>query len=91
MKRILFILIAYHLSLIASFAQSPSWGKKAAQGVFTLKTFPADRKFQWIFHQRTGRCHQHVQSLQERLPRHRHRRTRQRMARGNHHWSQRHV
>ena len=42
MKRILFILIAYHLSLIASFAQSPSWAKKAAQGVFTLKTFTAD-------------------------------------------------
>ena len=42
MKRILFILIVYHISFIASFAQTPSWAKKAAQGVFTLKTFTAD-------------------------------------------------
>ena len=42
MKRILFILIACHLSLITSFAQTQSWAKKAAQGVFTLKTFTAD-------------------------------------------------
>ena len=42
MKRILFILIACHLSLITSFAQTQSWAKKAEQGVFTLKTFTAD-------------------------------------------------
>ena len=42
MKRILFILITFHLSLITSFAQNPSWVKKAANAVFTLKTFGAD-------------------------------------------------
>lgn len=42
MKRILFILITFHLSLITSFAQNPAWVKKAAGAVFTLKTFDAD-------------------------------------------------
>ena len=41
MKRILFIFVTFHLSLITSFAQNPSWAKKAANAVFTLKTFDA--------------------------------------------------
>ena len=42
MKRVLFILITFHLSLITSWAQNPSWVKKATNAVFTLKTFGAD-------------------------------------------------
>jgi tetratricopeptide (TPR) repeat protein len=42
MKRILFILFSLHLSIFTALAQTPSWTKKAAQAVFTLKTFNAD-------------------------------------------------
>lgn len=41
MKKLLFILITFHLSLIAALAQ-PSWVKKATKSVFTVKTFAAD-------------------------------------------------
>lgn len=41
MKRIRFILLAFHLSLLAAFAQ-PDGVKKATKSVFTLKTFTAD-------------------------------------------------
>ena len=41
MKRILLIFFAFHLSILASFAQ-PSWVKKATKSVFTLKTFDAN-------------------------------------------------
>lgn len=40
MKRILFIVFTFYISL-SSFAQ-PSWTKKAIKSVFTLKTFAAD-------------------------------------------------
>ena len=42
MKRILFTIITLTLGLVATNAQNPSWAKKAAQAVFTLKTFNAD-------------------------------------------------
>lgn len=49
MKRLSLIFILYHLSFLLSHfslstvsAQNPSWSKKAAQAVFTLKTFGAD-------------------------------------------------
>ena len=41
MKKILLILIIFHLSLINSSAQ-PGWVKKATKSVFTVKTFSAD-------------------------------------------------
>lgn len=41
MKKILLILVACHLSLIAATAQ-PDWVKKASKSVFTLKTFAHD-------------------------------------------------
>lgn len=42
MKRLLFTLIFCPLSLLAMWAQNPSWAKKSAAAVFTLKTFGAD-------------------------------------------------
>lgn len=42
MKRITFLLFITYLLLTPAKAQSPSWAKKAAGGVFTLKTFGAD-------------------------------------------------
>ena len=44
MKRLFIILITFHLSLFTSFAQNPSWVKKAANAVFTLKTFDANNQ-----------------------------------------------
>ena len=41
MKKILFILITFQLSLFTSYAQ-PAWVKKATKSVFTLKTFSPD-------------------------------------------------
>lgn len=42
MKRLLFTLIFCPLSLLVMWAQNPSWAKKSAAAVFTLKTFGAD-------------------------------------------------
>lgn len=42
MRRIIILLITFHLSLLTAMAQNPSWAKKAAGAVFTLKTFKAD-------------------------------------------------
>ena len=41
MKKILLILIVFHISLVTVSAQ-PSWTKKASKSVFTLKTFADD-------------------------------------------------
>ncbi len=42
MKRILLIFSTITLSFLTSIAQNPSWVKKSAQAVFTLKTFSSD-------------------------------------------------
>lgn len=42
MRRVLFILFTLLLSLGTATAQNPSWAKKVATAVFTLKTFKAD-------------------------------------------------
>jgi len=42
MKRILFLFITFLFTTFISSAQNPSWAKKAASAVFTLKTFLAD-------------------------------------------------
>ncbi len=42
MKRILFILLSFTLLTLNVSAQNPSWAKKSAGAVFTLKTFLAD-------------------------------------------------
>ena len=41
LKRLLFIFLTLHFSLLTTLAQ-PSWTKKATKSVFTLKTFSAD-------------------------------------------------
>jgi len=42
MKRILFIFITTTLLTLSASAQNPSWAKKSAEAVFTLKTFQSD-------------------------------------------------